>query len=91
MCSEELLFESSLQDVEPKLALGELKACFLGSSTETNGAQGPEGGQGRQEVEAEEGEKPMALERCGGLPGRGRLGMDCKGYISSFTHSIHTY
>lgn len=43
------------------------------------------------QAEAEVGKDPIAWGRCGGLPGRGRLGMDYKDYICSFIHSLSTY
>lgn len=43
------------------------------------------------QMEAEVGEDPIGWGRCGGLPGRGRLGMDCKGYIYSYIHALSTY
>lgn len=44
------------------------------------------------QMEAEVGEDPIGWGRCGGLPGRGRLGMTVKvTFIHTFMLLVHIY
>lgn len=70
------------------MPLGSSGPGFQGHLLRGKAPRAQRGGQGKQEVEAVEGRGSMASGRCGGLPGRGGLGMDLQ---ITFILSLNAY